>query len=295
MNLLLGSSGYLGTNLLQYLQPEQTVTVSRGREQPPVLKHFCLDLRDELELSDLEAILAYRPSDIYILGRPTEDDFYLNKRFYDNLKTLLLQLSREPILSAIHFFSTTLVYDGIQHIPSSKSGETKPYSFYEYYKLDFELFLHYLSLSIRPDIAVWVYRLPILFGGVFSPERNSGQFLYGFIDSYARGIGWEFTTEEEKKYGTAWAFTPSLCQIITSIPSNPGFHLRNTASGFFTYFQLHELLVQHFGTPSNKELKLYRSYFNVNDELSLPQMEIREVLFTYKPESSDLIKALTSP
>ncbi|OUL37136.1 hypothetical protein BV372_03835 [Nostoc sp. T09] len=286
MNLLLGSSGYLGVNLLEYLDPNQTITVSRSSEKPEVLEHICLDIRDELTSSELQQIVKCRPSQIYILGRPTEDDFYINKRFYDNLKTLFLKLADDPILSTIHFFSTTLVYDGIKHITSSLLGEVKPYSFYEYFKLDFELFLHYLSLNIRPDIAVFIHRLPILFGGIFSPQKNSDQFLYSFINSYIQGNGWRFATEEDKKYGTSWAFTPDLCKAVTLPPSSSGFHLKNASSGFFTYFQLHELLVQYFGQPLKDELKLYRSYFNIDDELGLPQKSIDDAVIAIQSSIS---------
>ncbi len=280
MNLLLGSSGYLGTNLLEYLAPHQTITVSRDNNAPDVLAHIHLDFREQLAPDELQAILHYRPSHIYVLGRPVENDFFINKRFYDNLKSLFLQLANDPVFSCVHFFSTTLVYDGIAHVSSSKLGEVKPYSFYEYFKLDFELFLQYLSIDLRPDLAIYVHRLPILFGGKFSSQKNLNQFLYQFLHSYAQGIGWNFETDADKQYGTSWAFTPDLCKVITSITPKSGFHLRNVASGFFTYFQLHDILSSHLGCPVKNDLKLYRSYFEVDDELGLPQMKIQDAILT---------------
>lgn len=279
MNLLLGSSGYLGTNIIEYIELHQTVTVSRSSVASKAVENICLDFRDELTLEQIQPILHYRPSNVYVLGRPVENDFYTNKRFYDNLKLLFLQLADDPVFSTVHFFSSSLVYNGVERVSSSALAEVKPYSFYEYFKLDFELFLQYLSMNVRPDLAIFVYRLPILFGGNYSSQRNPNQFLYEFIHSYAQGSGWSFETEEDKHHGTSWAFTPDLCKTVTAIIPSAGFHLKNVASGFFTYFQLHELLSSHFGQAVKDDLKLYRSYFEIDDELGLPHMDIRDAIF----------------
>jgi hypothetical protein len=278
MNLLIGSSGYLATNLLQFLELNQTVTISRDSEDPKSFVHICLDLRDKYAQSYFQKILNCRPSHIYILSRPTEDDFNTNKCFYDNLKMLILQLTRDPLLSVIHFFSTTLVYDGETHISSANLAGVKPYKIYEYFKLDFELFLHHLSLDIRPDLAIITHRLPLLFGGLFCWQKNSNQFIYGFIESYSKGNAWKFSTDDEKKYGTSWAFVPDLCEVITSHRLKPGFYLKNVSSGFFTYYDLHKILIQYYTPFGENELYLYRSYFKIDDELGLRQINIVDVL-----------------
>ena len=212
---------------------------------------------------------------LYILGRPVESDFYVNKSFYDNLKWLFLELIDRSSLHSIHFFSTTLVYSGIDHVKSSASTIVKPYSFYEYFKLDFELFLQYLSLNFCQDTAIYIYRLPLLFDGKFSWKKNSDQFIYYFIASYAQSNGWVFKSNKDKQYGTSWASTSDLCQFIKTNHNEPGFYLKNASSGFFSYFELDQILSNYFGKPKNNDLKLYHSYFRIDDELGLPARDIK--------------------
>lgn len=278
MNLIIGSSGYLATNLKEYLDPSQTIEISRSHIESNSFKNICLDFRNQLTLDDIENILSYEIKDIYILGRPVESDFYANKTFYDNLKWLFLELIDRFSPRSIHFFSTTLVYDGIDRVKLSASTIVKPYSFYEYFKLDFELFLQYLSLNFGEDVAIHIYRLPLLFDGKFSWKKNSDQFIYYFIDSYTQSNGWAFKTDKDKQYGTSWLSTSDLCQLITTNRNKPGFYLKNASSGFFTYFELNQILSDYFGNPKNNELKLYHSYFRIDDELGVPPRDIKTSL-----------------
>jgi nucleoside-diphosphate-sugar epimerase len=288
MNVILGSSGYLGLNITEYFKPNDIVTVSQNKNSFSVKKHFQIPTWSHNINAVIGSIPAYKPKRLVILARPPTLEYEANEKFYSELKLLCLELIRKQSLQRIDFFSTLMVYEGKGLIRSSRNAETVPFSAYEYFKLDFELFLKFLCVSENPNLSASVYRLPLLFGGRFCAKKNGQQFIYKFLRQYEDGMQWRFSGVQSKKYGSSWAFVPDLCKAVVNSRSGPGFRILNVASGFFTYHELHQELVRLKVSEKKEEMDVTKSRFQVVDELGLPRRNLGLLLSRFqKSENSN--------
>lgn len=271
--LILGASGYIGSNVLHAHNPDQTILVTR--KSLPGYRHHAVDLSAE-RLSKKHALFKELPDVVLYLSRPTNADFDPYRVFHSNVQNLLMKWCENPDFKGVQFASTTMVYTGETPILREDDKQlTTPCGVYEYFKLESELFLKYLSTSLRPDAFFNIWRLPIVFGGFFDFKRHHSQFLYDFYRQYQDGHAWQFFRPEDTNYGTSWVYLPDLVNLLTAATPNPsGCHIKNVASGFFTYQDLHNLFVQKLATVGNKPLKLLKTRFEVRDEGGLPQMTI---------------------
>jgi nucleoside-diphosphate-sugar epimerase len=279
MVVVLGASGYLGCNILPFLGAQQTVTVSQASRLTGVRRHYQVKNWSAKNIRSVaERILSHKPSRLLIVARPPTLNYLENQRFYSEIKNLCLELVQDPNFHQIDFFSTTMVYEGTGLVRSASTAKTVPFSAYEYFKLDFELFLEYLCRSTRKDLSVSVYRLPLLFGGQFNPVANGNQVIYQLLRQYQNGNRWNFRNDSEKKYGTSWAYVPDLCASVAKKSEDCGYRVMNVASGFFTYHQLDSILRSLVGSKTLGHLELIRSRFQAVDNLDLPRRNIETVL-----------------
>ena len=274
--MVLGSSGYIGVNLVRNLPHEEVICVA-GRHPGPA-DRYALDLSMSL-LEDGHPLYDERPTEIYILARPVQQEYESNRIFYLNLQSLLLRWCAAEQLRLVHFLSTTNLYSIRNLDIKTIRSPVAPYGHYEYFKLETELFLDYLSRNFRDDVDFSVTRIPIAFGGIYNPARNQDQFLYSFINSYRHGWTWKFESPEDEQFGTSWVHTEDLALTMANSPyRGGGFKLRNASSGFFTYSWLHGLLEERFQTDSHDDLHLFRSRMHVEDDLDMPQRDLQELI-----------------
>jgi nucleoside-diphosphate-sugar epimerase len=276
--LVLGSSGYLGRHLTAALGAERTVAVSRRVEDGPGTVRVDLSAAP---LPERHRLFELTPARVFVLARPAAPEHAPNRVFHDNLQRLLLAWSQSSALAAVHFTSTTMVYPGTSAGPEpTASPEVAPYGLYEYFKLETELFLRYLHQSLRKDLDVAIWRLPIAFGGEVDlvTQAEAGQFLPWWIEAYRNGRAWRFETDADVSFGTSWFDVPDFVAAIAHMrPEEGRFRVANVASGFFTYRELHDLLVARFPGPHEAgTLHLHRTRFEVDDELGVPTRDVRE-------------------
>ncbi|TWU48739.1 NAD dependent epimerase/dehydratase family protein [Rubripirellula tenax] len=277
--IVIGSSGYLGSNLLHVFGSERIIRVTRSSLAPGL--GCSIDL-SSVVLDDSHPLFNMVPERVYVLARPAESDWTVNRRFYENLQKLLQKWCGNQELKAVYFTSTSNVYSIKESGVKSRFSDHAPDGEYEYFKLEFELFLKYLHFARRNDVDFYVFRLPIAFGGIFSPENNGNQYIYSFISSYEQGYAWEFHNVEEQTFGTSWVYTPDLVGKISSLEHIGGsFQIVNVASGFFTYRELHEMLVKRFGSRRVAPLRLYRSRMEIENEFELESRSIEAEIDRY--------------
>ena len=273
-NLVIGSSGYIGTNLIHELQNESVTTVTRNAY--PLEGGYSLNLSSAV-LEQSHPLFYENPERVYILSRPCGLDPAATRTFYANLQQLLLRWCENADLKSVFFTSTSTVYSIEDTEVKNRDSKTSPYSEYEYFKLETELFLEYLFIAQRSDIDFYVFRLPIAFGGIFSPENNSNQYIYSFISDYKKGLTWEFHNLEEQTFGTSWVFTPDLVRRISRLNYSGGsYRIVNVASGFFTYRELHEMLLKKCVSRRVGQLRLYRSRMEIENEFELESRSIED-------------------
>lgn len=278
-HLILGSSGYIGRNLVSQFEANQVVRVA-GKSRRSDAK-YSIDLSEEV-LDDSHPLFVERPVKLFILARPAEVNYFPNRVFYLNLQSLLLNWCATDQLKSVHFISTTNLYS--IKVPGAKSTAcpVAPYGTYEYFKLETELFLDYLNRNFRPDVDFNVIRIPIAFGGIHNPAKDQNQYLYSFIESYRHGWAWEFNSTEDEQFGTSWIDTVDLVRTIAgSRFLGGGYRLRNATSGFFTYKSLHEYLMRRLEPEIIDKIRLFRSRVLVKDELDLPQRNIEKTIEGY--------------
>lgn len=272
---VLGSSGYLAGNLLRALAGREVRVVST--RPVPAGAGYCLDL-SKAPLPAHHPLLQEEVAEAFIFARPPTREYAANRTFSTNLQQLLLHWCRHPALRAVHFTSTALVYPGLPDAPAAEAG---PYGAYEYFKLETELFLRYLHLDVRKDVDFRVYRLPIAFGGAADERSRAGQFLYTFIGSYARGCKWRFEGPDDHRYGTSWFWVPDFAARLGGLPAGAGsYAIYDVASGFFTYRELHDILERHFPGEGSDELHLFRTRFELRDQLGLQQRDLAHSIST---------------
>ena len=285
--IVIGSSGYLGSNLLRVLGPECPTVVTRS----DVTRNpgFSIDL-SSVSLDDSHPLFNEIPQRVYVLARPAESDWAVNRRFYDNLQKLLLKWCSNQELKRVYFTSTSNVYSIEESGIKSCHSHAAPYGVYEYFKLEFELFLEYLHTACRRDVDFYIFRLPIAFGGLFDPERNSNQYIYAFMSNYLNGRTWTFETDEDLQFGTSWIYTPDFVERIANLERENGcYEVLTAASGFITYKDLDMIFESRLQPERLGELKLFRSRMEISNDLGLPQrsleFEIDRFLFTVPPET----------
>lgn len=273
---MLGSSGYIGVNLVQNLAHDQVVRVAGMSPAPG--DQYSLDLSMRI-LEDDHSLYGERPTDVYVLARPVHPDYESNRVFYLNLQSLLLNWCDFEPLRSIKFLSTTTLYSIENQEAKSSKSPVAPYGAYEYFKLETELFLDYLSRNFRSDVDFTAIRIPIAFGGLYHPGKNQNQFLYSFINSYRHGWTWRFDLPGEEQFGSSWIHTPDLvAKLAESSHQGSGYSLQNAASGFFTYKWLHELLERKLNPEKIDDLHLFRSRMRIEDEFDMPQRNLQEVI-----------------
>jgi nucleoside-diphosphate-sugar epimerase len=279
---VVGAAGYLAGNLLRALDGREIRLLSSRPVNAG--KGYCFDLSDA-PLPDDHPVLREEISEAFILARPPTRDYAPNRMFCDNLQRLLLQWCRSPRLRTVHFTSTALVYPGVPGATQSAA----PHGSYEYFKLETELFLRYLHLDVRSDVAFRIYRLPIAFGGAADERSRASQFLYSFIRSYARGCKWRFESAADQRYGTSWFWVPDFAERVCRPAAGAGgYEICDVASGFFTYRELHELLERHFPGEGSDELHLFRTRFELRDQLGLQPRDLADSISTVVSRIQDL-------
>lgn len=271
--LILGASGYVGSNVLATLDPKKTTVINR--RLLPGFKTYDINLADQL-LETNHQLFKETPEVVLYLSRPTNADFIPYRTFHTNVQNLLMTWCTNPGFKGVQFASSTMVYSG--SVPILKEEDkilAMPLGIYEYFKLETELFLNYLHTCLRPDAFFNIWRLPIVFGGHFDPERHSGQFLYTFYQQYREGYSWQFVNEKDVSYGTSWVYLPDLVRLLTDdSPCKPGFRIKNLASGFFTYQDLHNFFLRKLSSIGDRPIKLFKTRFEVRDEGNMPQMTL---------------------
>jgi nucleoside-diphosphate-sugar epimerase len=276
--LVLGSSGYIGRHLTAALADRRTIAVSRAVDEGP--SSVPVDL-SAAPLPGGHRLFGLAPASVFVLARPAAPEHGPNRIFHDNLQRLLLAWSEGSSLGQVDFTSTTMVYPGTHPGPEpADSPRVAPYGLYEYFKLETELFLRYLS-TVRPDLDVRVWRLPIAFGGDgdLRALAEAGQFLPYWIDAYMTGRAWRFETPEDATFGTSWFDLSDFVATLAKMTREKGqFRIANVASGFFTYRELHDVLTAALPGPHEAgSLHLPRTRFEVHDEMRLPGRDVRRL------------------
>lgn len=269
MNLIVGSNGYLARNLLNSLDPEKTITISR---QPSSKAHQQLQIhisestgeeKFETRLKDL----LREATSIIILSVPPFRDYFVSRHFFDFLKNLVFWYSQNVPARKIWFRSSTMAYF---------DGEVTPVTSYEYFKLEYELFLRYVFTAIRPDMSITTLRLPILFGGI-SPNKD-GQFFYDVIDEYRQGNQWPYKEGEYVEWGTSWVYVPDLCDAILNSEFEAGSRTLDISSGFVSYSEFHGVLSGKYKQECKGEMPLYKTRHFIKDQLNLLPRRLADVL-----------------
>ncbi len=272
--LVLGCNGYLGRNLLPKLDPERFATTSAS-PPPPGLEppHFV-----RCDLSRSPRPLLQEPwRELYVLSRPPTNDWAPNARFYENLKQLLLAASAREPLDRVVLASTQLVY-GRPDALLTTDLPVRPEGHYEYFKCELELFLAYL-VHVGRIRSASSHRLPLLFGGQIGPGQRRAQLLYAFLDAIRSGRTWSFGSEEERRYGSSWGYTPDVAEALLG-DLDEGFTLHNPTSGFVAYADFQEIVQQLLAAPPSAAeggLHLPASRYELAPTLPMPGRSLREV------------------
>lgn len=285
---MIGGSGYIGTNLIYSLARKEERIIQISRRPVTNVDSLIVDLGAEI-LPSTHPLFSLKPKVVWYLGRPRVLQFTKYRTYHTNVQNLLIAWCKNTELSAVHFSSTSLVYDGnTMPVSSDDKTRTAPADIYAYFKLETELFLQYLSLDIRKDVSFNSWRLPVVFGGNYKKKSFGFQFIYWFIEQYASGHQWRFEGEHEYIFGTSWVHLPDIIKIwlTENIFDNStlGFNVKNICSGFFTYFQLHNELTKFYPVFDAKKLMLFKSRFELTSESSLPQIDICSILPKYIEE-----------
>ena len=271
--LVLGSSGYLGRNLVAALREtnDDVVLVSRRVDEGQARVRVNLSLG---ALEDTHPLFALAPSRVFVVARPEDQGHEANRMFCDNLQRLFLAWCDRPALRAVHFMSTTIVY--AEDAPlGADEAPVAPRTAYTYFKLETELFLRYLHEALRKDVDFRVWRLPIAFGGSFEPEENANQFIYWWLSVHRQGHGFHFNGPEDDAWGTSWFYVPDFVGAIARMAPAAGYRIKNAASGFFTYRALSDFLVARMRVVA-RDVPLFRTRLEVRDEMALPQRDVRD-------------------
>ncbi len=274
-HLIVGSGGYIGRNLAQALRGQRVASISRSVE--PSDDAYRVDLSAE-PLSPDHPIFRLRPRQVYLLARPATVEYTPNRTFHDNLQRLLLAWCSGKELERVHLASTTLVYSGDEPIPpSAAQARTQPLGAYEYWKLELELFLGYLSAAVNTEVDYFIWRLPLVFGGEADLGDVQTQFIYRWIDDHRQGLTWPEPWEAEARFGTSWVYLPDFVALLQRLePGQGGLHVRHAASGFFSYAELRTILRRRFPGATRERLHLHRTRFEIGDEAGLPARELAE-------------------
>ncbi|MCP4490097.1 MAG: NAD(P)-dependent oxidoreductase [Gammaproteobacteria bacterium] len=276
-SLILGANGFIGRNLVDCLGEQPLITVSRSaKNHAHNSKHYSIDLSNNI-ISGNHPLFSETPNRIYILARPDSLGYDINRVFHTNLQLLLMKWCDNIDLESIYFVSSTMVYDCLGHKPRTNApDDAEPWGMYEYFKLETELFLKYISNCLRTNVSIEVLRIPLGFSGITNAASNSNQFIYHFIDSYRQGLYWDFRSDEARKYGSSWVHVPDLAVCITKRQKkvNSGYRIVNVSSGYFSYHQLDQFFIDKLKFERKKEMRLYRSNYQIVDQLNLPQRDL---------------------
>ncbi|MFK4706190.1 nucleoside-diphosphate-sugar epimerase [Roseateles asaccharophilus] len=278
-SIVLGGSGYIGSNLLAQLSTDGVETVQVSRRRVPGVGNICVDLASA-DVEEFGDLFSLRPTTAYILGRPTSTDFEEANRYHYNVKRLVSHWARSGHLRSVVFTSTSLVYpDSTDEVGATSLGTVpRATNLYEYSKLDFEAYLQFLATAVHPDIAFAAYRIPIVFGGTYQAEGNTPQHLYWMIQQYLNGRTWKFDTAAELSFGTSWLHLPDFVRELSRPSRKPGFELRNCASGYFKFADLHEILSRLFPAALIEHMPVNKCDMRIKDECGMQMLDIEQVI-----------------
>lgn len=272
--LVLGSTGYLGANLVAALReiPDLRLMTTSGRAALSTSDHVVADLS-----VDSSSLAEATPEEVWICARPRSEKPEIDEAFYTNLEALLdAWVARSGPLARVVYFSTQLVYrTPSDDAPIGSNHPVEPVEPYARLKLRGEV-----ALSQRLDRgairSLAIHRLPLLLGGIASARDRDAQLLYLWRKHYAAGWYWDLADEKTRLAGNSFLFLPDYCVRLAHDVAQTGLSIRNPVSGDFTY----SALDRRWRIPGRFPTRLLpapsRATFYLRDEYGLPRRTIEE-------------------
>lgn len=232
IDLVWGSNSYVGINLTKGLEPATSFLVSKStndslnQDFPFILHDFCLK----------PFFIDKGVKRLFILARSESDQTSDQVSFYDHLGQSVKALVKDNPGIEIHFLSSTLVYSSNENKAYDLNTRPAPEALYERQKLDFEDYLVDLNMAYS-KMSLFIYRIPLLIGGVLREKDRGRQLFYAFYDGFKQGHFWAFPKPEQREMGTAWLDVAALCSIMLKPEEQAGRVLYLPYSGNLSYYE----------------------------------------------------------
>lgn len=231
-DVIIGSNSYLGVNICLKTDRNKTLLISRG-ENDPLNKDFAFRQEDLLKDFPAEGLRTNR---MFILARPVTTDYKELIGFYSNLKMLTLYLLKKNEALTIHFISSSLLFESENPEAKTTTSATDLKEPYEYFKYEFEQFLHHLSLRYT-EASVNIHRIPLLMGGKVREQELNFQLFYYWYNLFNAGKMWVFNKEERQmNYGTSWLYIPDFSEWLLRGEFSAGKNIWLPSSGDISYW-----------------------------------------------------------
>lgn len=270
--IILGSEGYLGSNIARVADSKNLILASRRLYNDNTTDAPYIS--EDLTKSN-NKLMQLQPKTAWICSRPFCDEFSTQARFNYHIEVLLNHWASKGHLQRVIFFSTQLVSSTPENgqLASGQSA-LEPEQAYDYGKAQLEIFCGYLSRKY--DVNVDVIRLPLLWGGYSTQEHRDQQLLHYWQNRLQQGDYWDIPPEEND-YGNSWVDVDDLILRLLKL-DDKGLQIRSVKSGDFYSADL----VTHWrnteASNNSYPLDLVKSQFFMKDELGIDQRN----LFSYE-------------
>ena len=236
-NLIIGSNSYLGINLSRFILNQDTILSSMNSNDNLNSEFEFIQENIEYGIDQLKNIYV---ENLFILARPIYQDSERLAAFYDNLKRLVAQYLNLNDKLAIHFISSSLVYNSDENNHLDENSELDLRQNYELYKWEFEQFLSNIAPGFS-SASINIHRLPLLIGGLVRPRDSTLQLFYRWYTEFNTGYWWQFNESElAREYGTSWLNVDSFSKWLTTKTFKSGRNLWLPKSGNISYFSFHQ-------------------------------------------------------
>ena len=180
--LILGSNGYLGSNLALKMKEEGFEVLLSGRSSHSLLSNVKYVQCDLLDTKQVEKLFANKVDYVYFFSGITgnaEESFAASEKFLLGNELILLNVLNEirklTNRPKIIFPSSRLVYKGGERILLSESAELNPKTIYSVNKLSCEYYLKIYSKNFGINYSIFRIALP------YSTNLLNSDISYGVM------------------------------------------------------------------------------------------------------------------